>query len=55
MSKLNNFNVVVLFLMLVMMVVVLSDPFRGMEERRNSAETQQSVHTSRSGPDRHHR
>ena len=31
-------------------VVVLPDPFRGMGARRNSAETQQSGHTPRSGP-----
>ena len=30
-------------------VVVLPDPFRGMGARRNSAETQQSGHTSRPG------
>ena len=30
--------------------VVLPDPFRGMGARRNSAETQQSGHTPRSGP-----
>ena len=31
-------------------VVVLLDPFRGMGVQRNSAETQQSGHTPRSGP-----
>ena len=31
-------------------VVALPDPFRGMGARRNSAETQQSGHTPRSGP-----
>ena len=35
---------------LVVVVVVLPDPFRGMGARRNSAETQQSGHTPRSGP-----
>jgi len=32
-------------------VVVLPDPFRGMGARRNSAETQQSGYTQRSGPE----
>jgi len=31
--------------------MVLPDPFRGMGTRRNSAETQQSGHTPRSGPE----
>ena len=35
---------------MVVVVVVLPDPFRGMGARRNSAETQQSGHTPRSGP-----
>ena len=35
---------------LMTVVVVLPDPFRGMGARRNSAETQQSGHTPRSGP-----
>ena len=34
----------------LVVVVVLSDPFRGMGAWRNSAETQQSCHTPRSGP-----
>ena len=34
----------------MVVVVVLPDPFRGMGARRNSAETQQSGHTPRSGP-----
>ena len=34
----------------VVVVVVLPDPFRVIGARRNSAETQQSGHTPRSGP-----
>jgi len=33
------------------MVVVLSDPFRGMGAWRNSTETQQLGHTPKSGPE----
>jgi len=33
------------------LVVVLPDPFRGMEAWRNSTETQQSDHAQRSGPE----
>jgi len=34
-----------------MVVVVLSDPFRGVGEWKNSMETQQSGYTPRSGPE----
>jgi len=34
-----------------LVVVVLPNPFRGMEASRNSMETQQSGHTPRSGPE----
>jgi len=34
----------------LVVVVVLSDPFRGMGAWSNSTETQQSGHTPRSGP-----
>jgi len=34
-----------------MVMVVLSDPFRGMVAWRNSTETQHSGHTQRSGPE----
>jgi len=37
------------FLARNVVVVVLPDPFRGMEARRNSTETQQSDHAPRSG------
>ena len=37
-------------LMMLVVVVVLPDPFRGMGAWENSAETQQSGHTPRSGP-----
>jgi len=35
----------------MVVVVVLPDPFRGMEAWRNSTETQQSGHAPRSGPE----
>jgi len=34
-----------------MVMVVLPDPFREMEMRRNSTETQQSGHAPKSGPE----
>jgi len=36
---------------MVVVVVMLPDPFRGMGVWRNSAETQQSGHAPRSGPE----
>jgi len=41
----------VLELSLLVVVVVLPDPFRGMGVRRNFAETQQSDHSPSSGPE----
>jgi len=38
-------------LLLVDMVVVLPDPFRGMKTRRNFVESQQLGHAPRSGPE----
>jgi len=38
-------------MILNLVVVMLPDPFRGMGERRNSAETQQLDNAPRSGPD----
>jgi len=35
----------------MMVVVVLPDPFRGIEAWRNTTETQQSGHASRFGPE----
>jgi len=40
-----------LFLSFHNLVMVLPDHFRGMMAQRNSTETQQSDHASRSGPD----
>jgi len=37
--------------LVAVVVVVLSDPFRGMGVGRNSTETQQSGHNPRSGPE----
>jgi len=37
--------------MLLLLLVVLPDPFREMGAQRNSAETQHLGHTQRSGPD----
>jgi len=36
---------------LVVVVVALPEPFRGLEARRNVTETQQSGHAPRSGPE----
>jgi len=38
-------------MMLLVVVVVLSDPFRGMGAWRNFTETQQSGHAPRPGPE----
>jgi len=37
--------------MVVVVVMVLFNPFRGIRARRNFADTQQSGHATRSGPD----
>jgi len=39
------------FEVLILVVVVLTDPFRGIGAWRNSAKTQQSGHLTRSGPE----